>query len=176
MLLRPAAWVCSQRLFPFRAVEKAQVTSGLHIAVQARGVGGLHASLLSGTDDKPAAPVRQLLRACLRSEVSACRAIVDASPVVEWVSQDNCIVPAMPVISTIQSLAVRERCEKMMVGPMFVGYKCASAAWAVCEKVRVGLRGVGKERLWDRFKVKFLICVEHEAVEFARQVSSGHAH
>ena len=45
-----------------RAMEKAQVTKGLNIAVQARGVGGLHASLLSGTDDKPAAPFRQLSR------------------------------------------------------------------------------------------------------------------
>ena len=138
-------------------------------------MGGLHASLLSGTEGKLAAPVRQLLRACLRSEVSACRAIVDASSV-EWVSQDNCIVPAMPVISTIQSPTVRERREKMMVGPMFAGYKCASAAWAACEKLRVGLCGVGKKGLWDRFQVKVLICVEHEAVEFARQVSSGPAH
>ena len=124
-----------------RAVEKAQVTKGLNIAVQARGVGGLHASLLSGTDDKPAAPVfapRFLLA-------------------LQLLMHPLLLNGPMQVISTIQSPTVRERREKMMVGPMFAGYKCASAAWAACEKVRVGLCGVGKERLWDRFKVKVLI-------------------
>ena len=89
--------------------------------------------------------------------------------------------------SQFSYLTVRDCRVKLLVVPMsakatvarhvdIAGRNCAPFVWAACERVQVGLCGVGKERLWDRFQVKVLICVEHDAVEFARQVSSGHAH
>ena len=104
--------------FTFRAVEKAQVTSGLHTAVQARGVGGLHASLLSGTEDKPAAPVRKLLSTRLRSEASAGHPTIVRALGVGWVLQSNCIVPANSVISFVVSFAVRDCRVELLVVPM----------------------------------------------------------
>ena len=75
-----------------RAMEKAQVTKDLSIAVQAGNVGGLHASLLSGTDDTPAAPV------------FAPRFLLALQLLMHPLLLNG---PAMPVISTIQSPTVR---------------------------------------------------------------------
>ena len=104
----PASWNV------LRPEHKAQVIKDLKTAVQASRVGGLHASLPSGAEDKPTAPVRKLLSSSLRSEASALCPTVGAPSVgVESDLRNNCIVPAMPVISVIQSLTTREHREKI---------------------------------------------------------------
>ena len=106
----------------------------------------------------------RLPSARLRSEALAfCP--TDGAPSVCVVSdpQDNCIVPAMPVISVIESLTLREHREKVVDAPMSafalvarpVGIeerKRTPAAWAACEKEWVGLRCAGKRGCWDESK------------------------
>ena len=59
------------------------------------------------------------MSSCLRPEASAsCSTIGAPSVSVVSVSHDNCIVPAMPVISVIQSLTLREHGEKVLDAPM----------------------------------------------------------
>ena len=80
-------------------------------------------------------------------------------------------MPAMPVISVIESLTAREHREKVVSAPMSafalvarpVGIeerKRTPAAWAACEKEWVGLRSAGKRGCWDEAKVREMTHVE----------------
>ena len=98
---------------------KAQIIVDLKNSVQVGEVGGLHASLPSGAEDKPAAPVRTVMSSCLRPEALAfCSTVGAPSVCVVSESHDICIVPAMPVISVIQSLTLPEHREKVLDAPM----------------------------------------------------------
>ena len=178
----PASWNI------LRPEHKAQVIKDLKTAEQASGVGGLHASLPSDAKDEPAAPVRTVLSSRLSAEACAfCPAT--GAPFVCVVSdlQNDCIVPAMPVISVIEALTVREHREKVVDAPMSafalvarpVGIeerKRTPAAWAACEKEWVGLRSAGKRGCWDEAKVREMTHVEREAKASGKKVHFGRVH
>ena len=165
-----------------------QLIKDLKTSEQASGVGGLHASLPSDAKDEPAAPVRTVLSSRLSAEASAFCPTTGAPFVcVASELQDNCIVPAMPVISVIESLTVREHREKVVEAPMSafalvarpVGIeerKRTPAAWAACEKEWVGLRSAGKRGCWDEAKVREMTHVEREAKASGKEVHFGRVH
>ena len=82
-------------------------------------MGSLHASLPSDAKNEPAAPVRIVLSSRLSAQASAfCPATGAPFVCVGSDSQNDCIVPAMPVISIIESLTVREHRDKVVDAPM----------------------------------------------------------
>ena len=84
-------------------------------------------------------------------------------------------MPASSVISFVMSLTVRDCRVELIVGPMSAkavlarhvdtaGCNCAPFVWTIFEQVRVDPCGVGKERLWDKFKVNFVTRSEERRV------------